>query len=292
MDDEIREIYRKTINYLKKKRKKVIGWVLFIFGICSIIRGFFLPIPIDFIWGIPLALVGGLILKKELKRAASFLQPYLGRIAPLGPTLLILGLIFIFYGIVFPPLLGWGVLLLIIGLALTTTKLILRQHIIGDWGHLIEGAQGRAEEVFKGIENFLKESGVSSIQMERTELMPGVIRGILGKKRNFLVVKDKHFRLKPYQLLVNARDYGNNLDVAWYLAYRLSLIRAVLTIIPFVSFIPKAITDLDLFDLQDLKAYNTVCHHSVLKAVEKVMKSLDQDISKIDRSTRGFLGIS
>jgi len=106
------------------------------------------------------------------------------------------------------------------------------------------------------------------------------------------VVQDKHFRLKPYQLLLNARDYGNNLNVAWYLTYRLSLIRALLTIIPFVSFIPKTITDLDVFDLQDLTAYNTVCHHSVLSAVEKLMLSLNQDTSKIERKSRGFLGIS
>jgi len=35
-----------------------------------------------------------------------------------------------------------------------------------------------------------------------------------------------------------------------------------------------------------------VCHHAVLQAVEKIARGLDQDVSKIDRSTRGFLGIS
>jgi len=122
--------------------------------------------------------------------------------------------------------------------------------------------------------------------------MPGIFRGTLGKKRDFLVVKDKNFRLRAYQLLVNARDYGNSLDVAWYLTYRLSIIRALLTIIPFVSFIPRKIEDLDVFDLQDLKAYNTVCHHAVLQAVEKLMLDLNQDPSKLDRKSRGFLGIS
>jgi len=68
--------------------------------------------------------------------------------------------------------------------------------------------------------------------MERRELMPGVLRGIFGRRREFLVVKDKHFRLKPYQLLVNARDYGNDLDVVWYLTYWLSFIRWLLSVIP------------------------------------------------------------
>jgi len=106
------------------------------------------------------------------------------------------------------------------------------------------------------------------------------------------VVEDKHFRLKPYQVLLNARDYGNSLDIAWYLTYWLSFFRALLTVFPFVSFIPRVIADLDVFDLQDLRAYNTACHCSVLEAVEKLMLSLNQDPSKIERKSRGFLGIS
>lgn len=238
MEDELTEIYRKVINYLKKKRKKIIGWILFLFGIYSIIRGFFKPI--NLIWGIPFTIVGGAILKQELKKLASFLKPYLVRIALLGRTFLILGLTLVIIGIVlaFPlPMLatgflGWGIFFFILGIPLTATNLILKHHIIDNWAYLIEGAQGKAEEIYKGTEDSLKKSGVSSIEMERREVMPGVLRGIFGRRREFLVVKDKHFRLKPYQLLVNARDYGNNLDIAWYLTYRLSFVRWLLSVIP------------------------------------------------------------
>lgn len=294
MDNYLKDTYGKPLSYLKKKWKKVIGWVIFIFGIYSIITGFLAPI--NFIWGIPLTIAGGIILKKEAKISGSFFKFLLSRIAPFGPALVVLGIILIVVGIPFllfaPGVLGWGIFFIIIGVPLAGINLVSKHHVIGDWGHLIEGAQGKAEEIFKGTENFLKQSGVSSIKMERRELIPGIIRGALRVKREFLVVKEKHFRLKPYQFLVNARDYGNNLDIAWYLTYRLSFIRALLTVIPFVSFIPKVITDLDVFDLQDLRAYNTICHRSVLKAVEKLMLSLNQDPSKIDRKSRGFLGIS
>ncbi|GAH68634.1 unnamed protein product, partial [marine sediment metagenome] len=147
------------------------------------------------VWGIPLTIVGSLLLKGELKKIT--------RISPFGPALIILGFILIIIGIplsfFFPALFGWGIFLLIIGIPLATTNLLLKHHVIDDWGHLIEGAQGRAEEVFKGTEDSLKKSGVSSIEMERKQLMPGIIRGALGKRREFLVVQDKHFRLKPYQ---------------------------------------------------------------------------------------------
>jgi hypothetical protein len=48
----------------------------------------------------------------------------------------------------------------------------------------------------------------------------------------------------------------------------------------------------DLFDEQDLRAYVTNVHHSLLKAVENLMLSLKQDPSTIDRKSRGFLGVS
>jgi hypothetical protein len=50
--------------------------------------------------------------------------------------------------------------------------------------------------------------------------------------------------------------------------------------------------DLDLFDEQDLRAYVTNAHHCLLEAVNKLMLDLNQDPSKIDRKSRGFLGIS
>lgn len=208
-----------------------------------------------------------------------------------GLILIVVGIIAVFLTL-YVGLLFWGIVITIVGFIMLRSKLISKEQVLGDWAHLIEGAQGRAEEIFKGTEDSLKRAGVSFIEIQRTKLMPKIVRGLLGKKRDFLVIKDKNFRLRPYQVLVNARDYGNNLDVAWYLTYRLSSIRRFLSMIPFVSFIPKAITDLDVFDLQDLRAYNTVCHHSVLSAVEKLMLSLSQDPSKIERKSRGFLGIS
>jgi len=44
--------------------------------------------------------------------------------------------------------------------------------------------------------------------------------------------------------------------------------------------------------LSYLRAYTTNAHHCLIKAVEKLMTNLNQDTSKIDRKSRGFLGIS
>ena len=290
-DEEQKDTQQQLTNYLKRHYLKIIGWILFFFGLYTTIIAFFEPV--NFIWGPLLLIIGAAIVRKELKTFGFWVQPYLARVSPAGPALLVLGIIFLIVGLlILFPLFLWGILLIIIGLPLATSRLISKHHVQQRWSHFIGGGQGRAEDVFTATEQFLKDSGATWINIKREKLIPSIIRGMLAQKREFLVIKDTHFRLRPYQFLLNARDYGNNLDVVWYLTYRLSLLRALVTLIPFVSFIPKKIQDIDLFDEQDLTAYGTVCHHAVLKAVEKIVRGLDQDVSKIDRSTRGFLGIS
>lgn len=110
-------------------------------------------------------------------------------------------------------------------------------------------------------------------------------------RRNFLVVTNfENPKLLNYKTFICARDYGNNLDVSWYLTYKLSLLEAILrAIIPSRGiYVPK----LDLFDEQDLRAYVTNAHRSLLKAVENLMLSLKQDPSQIGRKSKGFLGVS
>ena len=244
---------------IAKRRSR--GKIFLIIGIISILIGLFTLFPL--IWGIPLTIAGIMMRRKEKRKGKREEKlPFLTWITEISP------------------------------IDRLRTKFVSRHHVLGSWSYLIGGAQGRTEEVFKTIEENLENSGVSSIQTKRRKLMPGIIRGVFGKKRNFLVVKDKSFRLRPYQLLINARDYGNYLDISWYLTYRLSFTRALLRIIPFYSVIPNSIERFDLFDLQDLTAYNTLCHHATLEAVEKLMLSLNQDPSKIKREARGFLGIS
>ncbi|MFZ6016294.1 MAG: hypothetical protein ACOYU0_01510, partial [Nitrospirota bacterium] len=130
----------------------------------------------------------------------------------------------------------------------------------------------------------------------------------------FLVVTETgNPRLKPFKMFINARDYGNNLDVSWYLTYKSGFWRCLLYFllrIPILNlmFLPYALLAagavmiqerrvtpsayLDLFDEQDLRAYVTNAHHCLIEAVEKLMLNIGQDPSKIDRKSRGFLGIS
>lgn len=168
-----------------------------------------------------------------------------------------------------------------------------KDQVLDTWATLIEKAQGRSEGIFQDTRFFIEESKAPSLKIDKQTMAPGIVSGLMGKKRDFLVVTDhENFRLKPYQIFMNARDYGDNLDISWFLTYRPTLWQAVLSLFPYVNIIPRTLSDLDLFDQQDLRVYTTNAHHCLLKAVEKLMADLHQDISKIDRKSRGFLGIS
>ena len=178
-------------------------------------------------------------------------------------------------------------------LALSPGGILRKEQVIDKWSILIENAQGNAKMVFKETKNFIKKSKAPSIEMNMRTMSPGTLKGLMGIERDFLEITDhENIRMAPYQIYMNARDYGINLDVSWYLTFRPTWWHSLLSMIPFVSMMPKTLNDLDVFEQQDLTVFATNAHHCLLKTVEKLMVSLHQDPSKIDRKSKGFLGIS
>jgi len=210
--------------------------------------------------------------------------------------LFIAGFLFLLAGIVlgkYPAIIGLVMIAIALIGALNPESILRQDHVEDSWSMLISKAQGKSEDVFQTVDAKVKENNISFIAMERKAIAPSSVSGYFGNTRDFLVVTDnQNMRLSPYKVFINARDYGDNLDVSWYLTYKPGLWQAVLGLIPFISVIQKTLAECDLFDQQDLRAYATIVHHSVIKSVEQLMQSLNQDPSKIERKSRGFLGIS
>ena len=119
-----------------------------------------------------------------------------------------------------------------------------KEQVVDDWGILIGHAQGRKEEVLEGTQKLIEETEVPGLRMERKQLSPGLVRAIMGEKRDFLVVTEVgNPRLSPYQMFICARDYGTNLQVSWYLTFRPSLWRALLSLIPLSASSPYSVLD-------------------------------------------------
>ena len=210
--------------------------------------------------------------------------------------LFISGIFLLLVGIVFgkyPATIGLVMIVIALIGALNPDSILRAEHVEDSWSMLISKAQGKSEYVFQTVDTNVKENNISFITMERKAIAAGSVSGYLGNTRDFLVVTDnQNMRLSPYKIFINARDYGDNLDVSWYLTFKPGIWQAILSLIPFINVIQKTLAECDLFDQQDLRAYATVVHHSVIKSVEQLMQSLNQDPSKIERKSRGFLGIS
>ncbi len=149
-------------------------------------------------------------------------------------ALIIFGIIFTLIGSFVSDVLFYiGLILIGAGLyiGLRPGGILRKEQVLDNWGILIENAQGRYDDVFQDTENFIKESEAPSLETWRDKMAPGVIGSFFGAKRDFLVVKDRQSSmLGPYQIFINARDYGNNLDVSWYLTYRPSMLEALLSV--------------------------------------------------------------
>ncbi len=200
----------------------------------------------------------------------------------------------VFFGLIFLIIFfPFGLLLLCVGFILILVAIAKRKaDILEDWSILIRDAQGQGDKVISQTKELITDSKAPSIEMREKEVGPDLSIVSLGETREFLIATNRvNTKLSYFKTFINANDYGDNLFVSWYLTYRPDFWRALLMLLPGTKKV-MSIDDLNLFNKQDLKAYVTNVHHCLLEAVEKLMTDLNQDPSKIERKSRGFLGIS
>lgn len=165
------------------------------------------------------------------------------------------------------------------------------EKILDSWSTMIEQGQDKKGEIYKRVPEFIQEANAPGVKYETVKVKPGSLRGIFVKDREYLRVTNES--LKDYKIYVGAREYGNNLDVSWYLTCEPGVFKSTLSGLLTKGASDKAVSFmLDIFQQQDLNAYATVVHHCILKSVEDIMNGLNQDPSKIERKSKGFLGIS
>lgn len=167
-----------------------------------------------------------------------------------------------------------------------------KAEILDNWSALIRGAQGQRDKVISRTKELVNISKAPSIEMKEEKVGPGLAPSAFGETREFLIVADRrNLKLGNFKTFVNANDYGDGLFVSWYLTYMPDVWQVLASLIPGARKV-VGLDELNLFNKQDLTAYVTCVHHCLLEVVEKLMLGMDQDPSKIDRKTRGFLGIS
>jgi len=167
-----------------------------------------------------------------------------------------------------------------------------KAEIQDNWSILIRGAKGQGDQVISKTKELISASKAPSVEMKEEKVGPGLAPTPIGETREFLIVADRRtLKLGCFKTFVNAVDYGDGLFVSWYLTYMPDAWQTVASLFPGARKV-VGLDDLNLFDKQDLTAYVTCVHYCLRNAAEKLMLDLGQDPSKIDRRSRGFLGIS
>ena len=165
------------------------------------------------------------------------------------------------------------------------------EKLLDSWGVVIEQASGRGESLIDTVNQHLSHSDLPGIVWKMVEAKPSLIKGLLGKKRDYLMVTNNS--LKDYRMYVGVRDYGVHLDISWFLTVEPGFFKQIFNEVATHAMVPSMLSfSLDLFDQQDLRAYVTAVHRCCIKrAVEQLAKELDQDPSQFNWKSKGFLEV-
>ena len=187
---------------------------------------------------------------------------------------------------------SFPIFLILVALVAIAAVVVRKAKILEEWSVLILGAHGQENKVISAAEDLIDARKVDSLEIKEEKLGPGLTPAAFGETRKFLKLTDRrNLRLGNFKIYANAIDYGDSLFVAWYLTYMPDIWQTIASLIPGTRKI-IGLDDLDLFNRQDLTAYVTCVHKCVQDAVDKLMLEMGQDPSKVDRRSRGFLGIS
>jgi hypothetical protein len=67
-------------------------------------------------------------------------------------------------------------------------KKLSGEKVLDSWSVLVENGSGRGKQVYEDFMNFLKESNVPELNTEAVKVVPGWLKGLFGKEREYLKV--------------------------------------------------------------------------------------------------------
>lgn len=182
-----------------------------------------------------------------------------------------------------------------------------------EWGHLIEGAEGRSLDVFKKTIENIARLNWPHIHLRRRIVIPGE-RFMPGAKkkqaREFLEISNRH--IEGYKFYLGTQDFGKQLFVRWYLvrepdsAQILSSFMdenwfLIVLFLPFfltLKFYNKRIkknispSTTSTFDLEEVSAFISTVGGAIQESVAETVIAIQQESVEADRGPSGFIGLT
>lgn len=164
------------------------------------------------------------------------------------------------------------------------------EKLLDQWSVVMEGGAGKQDQLLGYAVRALEQSELPGITWQKVEAQPGMLKGMFGKRRDYLMVCSQ--ALKDYRMYFGVREYGRHLDVSWFLTVEPGFFKSSFSSLLANGNVNALSLMLDLFDTQDLRAYVTSVHRcAVRRAVEQVAQELQQDTAAFDWKSKGFLQV-
>jgi hypothetical protein len=164
-----------------------------------------------------------------------------------------------------------------------------KEHILEEWQNMTEQGEGSKDEVFDIMVEALEAARPPSVYWKREVVHVG--GPVFTKPYDSLTIWNSN--LSPFRIYFLAFDYGTDLYTAWFLVYKPSIFRRIWhTFLALIKGMEGKIDPRDILNLAqllELSAYTTVVHSSAKKAVQALTEKLNQDFSKVNTKSKGFL---
>ena len=161
---------------------------------------------------------------------------------------------------------------------------IKSDRIIDQWAAIVDAAAGKGDRIYTLLDTELTKANIPQVSWTRGE----VNRGIMTRGREFLILKNAG--LREYTMYVYARDVGLHLNCGWFLTIEPGFLKGVFS--RHMTGSPVAFSQsLGVFSQQDLSAWTSIVHRTFLRIIKELMEDLDQDITGMNTTSKGFLSV-
>ena len=161
------------------------------------------------------------------------------------------------------------------------------ESILNEWAMVLDHAAGNAQAVLDDIQSRLEDSKIPgectwSIEEVKSSGFFSQVR------REFLVVSWEEFR--DYHMYVGIRDFGVHLDCCRFITVEPGFFKKWASE-KITGYADALSAPKNILIHQDLRAWGTIVHHTVLGSVEALMTKLDMDPTLLQRGSTGLLEI-
>jgi len=161
---------------------------------------------------------------------------------------------------------------------------IKRQSMVDIWQTMVENGVGNTERIYLAVEDYMEKSDLPGVFVFRDD----VRSSFFGETREFVI--STLGLLPDYKMFLCVRDFGQHLDCARFMTCRASMFKKMVS--KYAAGSPNALSmNLNVFSQQELTAWQHIVHQAFVNAIKDLMADLDQDISRLNMQSKGYLSV-